>query len=69
LLSLTTALPQTYIHSVRQFPHPEVVPVIGYEENKDDDDDDGQATDSQTDSVATRSFHVTEIFLFARTMQ
>jgi hypothetical protein len=36
LLSLTAVLP----HSVRQFPHPEVVPVIAYEENKDDDDDD-----------------------------
>jgi hypothetical protein len=27
------------IYFVRQFPHPEVMPVMEYEENKDDDDD------------------------------
>jgi hypothetical protein len=42
---LTTVLPQTYIRSVRQFPHPEVVPVSGYEENKEEDDDDDDDDD------------------------
>jgi hypothetical protein len=43
LLSITTVIPQTYIYFVRLFPHPEVMPVMGwggYEVNKDDDDDD-----------------------------
>jgi hypothetical protein len=37
-LSLTTVIPQIYIYFVREFPHPEVKPVMGYEENKDDDE-------------------------------
>jgi hypothetical protein len=36
LLGLTTVISQTYIYFVRQFPHPEVLPVMGYEENKDE---------------------------------
>jgi hypothetical protein len=37
LLLLTTVTPQTYTWLVGQFPHPEVMPVIGYEENKEID--------------------------------
>jgi hypothetical protein len=34
---LTTVISQTYIDFGRQFPHPEVLPVMGYEENKDNE--------------------------------